>query len=183
MFIFKNKEDNKLYSIETFFQAENFLHLTGLKYNKGAKDFFSRCLKKTISKNDISMKNKVFTKLKLKVLEDAMSINKEAKRIGTFNNNGLKLKIDKVVGGINFCIGFSNKINTDKIIKYYYPKSLLKANIKDYTLQDNKIIAIFSKERNDKYYSKITYIANGIKILEFFEFPNIIKRMNHYVEI
>ena len=183
MFIFKNKENNKLYYIETFFSRKNFLHLTGLKYNKGSKDFFSKCLKKTISPKDISIKSKVYTKSKLKVLENAMSINKVSNRIGAFNYNGIKLRVDKVIGGNNYCIGFSNKEKNGKIMKYYYPKSLLKANIKDYTLQDNKIIAIFSKERNYKYYSKITYIANGIKILEFFEFPNIIKRMNHYVRI
>ena len=60
-------------------------------------------------------------------------------RIGDFNDNGVNLVIDKIIGGTNYCIGFSNKQNNGKVVKYYYPKSLLKADIKNYTLQEVNI--------------------------------------------
>ena len=179
MFIFKDKKDNKLYYIETFFSRKNFLHLTGLIYKKTAREFFSECLNKTISKQDISIKSKKYTKSKLKILENAMSIGKVSNRIGDFNNNGTNLMVDKVLGGTNYCMGFSNKEKNKKLIKYYYPKSLLKADIRKYTIEDNRIIVILSKQKNEKLYSQITYLSKNIKFLEVLKFSDIISKINY----
>ncbi len=179
MFIFKNKKDNKLYYIETFFSRKNFLHLTGLKYTKGAKAFFSKCLNKTISKNDIVIKSKIYTKSKLKVLENAMAINKVSGRIGEFNNNGKNLKIDTVIGTTNYCIGFSKEEKSGRKMEYYYPKSLLKADVKDYTKRDNRIIATLTKEKEHKIYSNITFLSKNINFSEILKFPNIINKIEY----
>ena len=115
MFIFENKKTKKLSFIETLFVSQNFLHFTGIKYSKNAQEFFNESLKNRILLNNIKIKDKSFTQLKLEVLENAMSINKSAK----------------------------------------------------------KIIAILSKNKNQKLYDEITYISKETKLLFLREDKNI----------
>lgn len=177
MFIYKNKNNNLDY-IETLFKKENFLHLTGIEYTKSAKEFYQDCLKGTISPKDIKIKDKVFTKLKLDVLESAVTINKCAKSIGDFNNNSTNFKIEKVIGGVVFSIGFSNHKKDGQKLKYYYPKTLLKNNIKHYSVLDYKIVAIFSKQNNETIYDKITYLSNNIIFDDILKLEHIYKKIN-----
>lgn len=162
LFIFENKKEKKLESIETIFLASNFLHLTGIEYPKSANKFLNDCLENKISKNNIYIKNKVFTKLKLEVLENAMCINKCAKAIGDFNQNKVNIKIEKVIGNTRCCLGLSNLNSNKQKLKYYYPKTLLQDNLKNNVLNENKILAILSKNKNQKLYNEITYLSNKV---------------------
>ena len=178
MFIFQNKNEKNLKYIETIFKSQSFLHLTGLKFNGSANVFFYNCLNHTLSLKDIELKNKVYTKLKLEVLENAMSIDQSAKRIGNYNNNGIELKIEKVIGGVHYCIGFSNKTRSGKELDYYYPKSLLKTNIVQYSTKDNKVVAILSKNVKDEKYCNITYFNNDKNIIDIIKYENIKKKID-----
>lgn len=164
IFIFQSKEKQKLNFIQTIFNDWNFLHLTGIDYFKNATDFFQDCLDNKLSQKNIKVKNKGFTQLKLEILESAMSINKSAKRIGDYNDNKVNIKIEKVIGNTHYCLGFSNLDSNNKKLKYYYPKTLLQENLKNNIIQDNRIIAIFSKNRNEKLYKEITYLSRDSNI-------------------
>lgn len=167
MFIYK--ENNKISHIETIFKDYNFLHLTGLKYTKGAKEFFRDCIEQKISTNNIEVKSEVFTKLKLEILENVMGISKFAKKIGTYNYNKIELKVEKIVGNMQCSIGFSNVTQNNKILKYYYPRTLLQENFKKNVIDENKIIAIFIKDINEKAYNKITFLSKKISIDEILQ--------------
>ena len=161
MFVYKDR--GKISYIETIFNDYNFLHLTGIKYNKNAVKFFGDCLNHKLSPNNIQIKSLVFTKLKLEVLENIMFINKSAKKIGTYNNNKENIKIEKVVGNIHCCLGFSNRVENNRKIKYYYPKTLLQENFKNNVEHEYKIIAIFCKDKIERLYSEFTYLSKEFK--------------------
>ena len=69
------------------------------------------------------------------------------------------------------CLGFSNlNLNSNnKRLKYYYPKTLIQDNLKNNIIEDNKIVAIFSKNKNQKLYNEITYFTKNINLQELFE--------------
>lgn len=169
IFIFENKKNKKIEFIETLFLGQNFLHFTGIKYKKNAEEFFKECLKNRISPNSIEIKDKQFTQLKLEILENAMYISKSAKRIGEYNENKLNIKIEKVVGNTHFCLGFSKLDSNNEEMKYYYPKTLLQDNLKNNIIEDNKIVAIFSKNKKSKVYKEVTYLSKDIDIQEIFK--------------
>ena len=173
IFIFQNKRNRKIEYIETLFLGQNFLHFTGIKYKKNAEEFFKECLKNRISPNSIEIKDKQFTQLKLEILENAMYINKSAKRIGEYNESRLNIKIEKVVGNTHFCLGFSKLDSNNKEMKYYYPKTLLQDSLKNNIIEDNKIIAILSKNKNSKLYKEITYFSKDIDMQQLFENNNL----------
>ena len=126
IFIYKNKDN--LDFIEALFKDSNFMHLTGIKYKKGANQFFIDCIQSKINSNDIEIKNKIFTSLKLQILENAMSINKSAKRIGIYNDGKTNIKIEKVIGNTHYCLGFSNLNNKGKEIIETSDSITLKGN-------------------------------------------------------
>lgn len=179
IFIYKNKDN--LDFIEALFKDSNFMHLTGIKYKKGANQFFIDCIQSKINSNDIEIKNKIFTSLKLQILENAMSINKSAKRIGIYNDGKTNIKIEKVIGNTHYCLGFSNLNNKGKEIKYYYPKTLFQDDLKKNVLEEYRIIAILLKNKNDKLYNEITYLSRNTtlqqlqdkKILQKLDYKNL----------
>ena len=161
---------NILYaSAKKYFQDFNFMHLTGIKYIYGAEKFFQHILQKNIEAKSLKIANKVFTKLKLDVLENAMNISNSAKRIGDYNYSKVNVQIEKVVGNIHYCIGFSKRYANNKKSKYYYPKTLIQDNFKSNVIQENKIIAILSKEKNQRLYDRVTYLYKNIKLKNIYE--------------
>ena len=54
LFICSDKH-NIISSLEVSFDASNFLHLTGVKTNIAALDFFTRCINSRLSINDFEM--------------------------------------------------------------------------------------------------------------------------------
>lgn len=182
MFVYENKKERQISYIETIFKDYHFLHLTGIKYSLGARQFYYDCLKGEISPKSIEIKSLIFTKLKLEILENVMSINKFAKRIGTYNYNKTTLKIEKVVGNVRCCLGFSNKTQDNQEVKYYYPKTLLQEDFNKNISDESRIIAIFSKDKNMKLYNEVTYLSNNIDISEILNDSNI-NRMVDYKNI
>ena len=177
MFIYKNGKTNSMHYIETIFNDYNFLHLTGMKYKKGAIKFFKSCRRKNLQDKDVEIRNEIFTALKLEVLESAMAINKSAKRIGIYNDNKSNIKIERVIGNMHCWIGFSNLKQNNEKIKYYYPKTLIQDDFRKNVTEENKIIAILSKNKNDKLYNEITYLSNNTTLARLKEKNQILERM------
>lgn len=169
MFIFENN-DSSLSFVETIHKDFHLQHLTGIGYKKSASDFFKDSLNNTLSPKDIYIKKDkiTFAGLKLDVLISAMSINKVAKRIGDYNYSKPQVVVQKVVGNVSLCLGYSDTSRTGKQLKYFYPKSLLKDKINYNTENPNKIVAILSKNDNKSLYDEITYFSNDMRFSRLF---------------
>ena len=186
MFVFEN--NNTLSFIETLFKDYNFKHLTGISYKKSSKQFFCDCINRKISpKNIIFEKEKIpFTYLKMEVLTSAMSINKIAKRLGDYDYNKEKLEIEKVIGNVRLCLGFSNILNNGRRTRYYYPKTLLKDKINSNSCNTYKIVAILSKEKNKTLYNEITYLSKDLLLsnlyndIKFLDYDNLYSTNKDY---
>ena len=60
-------------------------------------------------------------------------------------------------------------------LKYYYPKTLLQDNLKNNIINDNRIIAILSKNKNQNLYDEITYLSKETTLLRLKENEEIIE--------
>lgn len=168
LFIFLNNKKTKF--IETKFYDFNYLHLTGLKYKGTAKEFFSACIDNKLSVKDFEIINPGFTRMKLDIMNNILDIHKSAKMIGNYNYSRQQLTVEKVVGNIRCCMGFSLDNNTKC---FYSPKSILKDNINTLTDKTYRIIGILSKDVKKELYSEITYLSNDVMIDELFKNEDI----------
>ncbi len=176
MFVIENKKsaasNTSIEFIETIYYSHNFLHLTGMEYNSKnrsikskyqlATEFYYNLLNGKVSYKDINYKNPFTTQLKLDILNQLGNIEKSAKFLGNYNNT-IKdmLYTEKVVGNISYCFGFVRDSRT----KYFYlPNTTIKENIKNITDDTCNIVAILKKEKSKHFYSRITYIKNGIDL-------------------
>lgn len=121
LFIYYNK--NKIEYIETKFLPSNFLHLTGLKYqrksNNNAIKFYKDILDKKVSLKNLEIKNEGTLKLKLNVLNMILDINYSAKMIGEFNSSFKSLLItEKIIGTNVYSMGFI------KVGEFYIPNTI-----------------------------------------------------------
>ncbi len=117
--------------------------------------FFYKARKNRLKLQDFDYKDST-TGLKLDNLIKSINLNFYAKMIGNFKQNKVYLSITKLAGNNNIMIGF------DEGEKINYPKTLLKGDIRDYTLNPNRIIGILTKDVKDFKYQKLTYIAKNI---------------------
>ena len=61
----------------------------------------------------------------------------------------------------------------NKNTMYYYPKTLIQDNLKNNITDDNRIIAILSKNKNQKLYNHITYLSKNVNL-------EILKENNYF---
>lgn len=153
---------------EVAFHRYNFLHLTGVKLNKGetasAIHFYQKCLDKRLTENDFLLAKDGSTGQKLDILENMMFIKKNVTMIGEFTDRGPKLFTEKVAGNVCGCIGFVKDKNT----KLNVPNTLLKKDIRDVTAQPTcKVYAVISKHYTEDRYSAISKIDKSIDINEY----------------
>lgn len=179
MFVFENKKEQKINYIETLFKGSNFMHLTGIKYKYGATRFFNDCVDNKLLQKDIIIDNIGLTVLKLEVLENAMAIHKSAKKIGTYNDNKTNIKIEKIIGNMHCWIGFSKLKHNNAEMKYYYPKTLIQDDFKKNVIDEDKIIAILSKNKKDNLYSEITYLSKNTTLQLLKEENQILKKIDY----
>ena len=150
---------------EVAFHRYNFLHLTGVRLNKGstvsAIHFYQKCLDKRLAENDFSFTTDGSTVQKLDILESMMQIKKNATMIGEFTDRGLKLFAEKAAGNVCGCIGFVQDKNT----KLNVPNTLLKKDIRDVTAQPTyKVFAVVSKHYTDEKYAQFVKIDKIIDL-------------------
>lgn len=73
---------------------------------------------------------------------------------------GLELidNVDKVIGGVNFCLGLSREDNV------YVPSSALLEDIKKLTDSPSQVLAIMEKGSDMDIYSTVKHVAKGLNL-------------------
>ena len=175
LFVYYDK--NIVKYIETKFLPSNFLHLTGIKYeresNNNAIKFYKDILDKKVSLKNLKIVNEGIIKLKLNILNMILDINYSAKMIGEFNSNFKNLlRTEKIIGTNVYSMGFI------KVGDYYIPNTTLKEDIRNITNKTNRVIAIFSKKIKEKQYSKLTYINKKNELVQIFKNKEIISKID-----
>lgn len=171
--IYRNRSNNCIQSIQVKFYKRNFQHLTGLDIADRDNNilshcsvyFFNKCINNKLSADEIRFKPDGTTPLKLIALPALMDMTKITKITGDYNNSRPFLMADKVMGGVNFCLGLRKTENE------YVPTSALLENIKTLTDAPSQVLIILEKE-GDKF-SKIRHTAKGLNYLSLTLPPEI----------
>lgn len=98
------------------------------------------------------------THLKLAALPVLMDVTKITKITGDYNNIRPYLFVDKVMGGMNFCLGLSRENNI------YVPSSALLEDIKRLTDAPSQVLAIMEKSIDTDIYSIVKHVAKGLNL-------------------
>ena len=176
--IYRDRLDNKIHFIEVVFRKRNYQHLTGLELidNDGkalrnqSLNFYRKCIENKLSLNEIRFRQDGSTQLKLTALPILMDVTKITKITGDYNNLRPYLFVDKVMGGVNFCLGLSLENNI------YVPSSALLEDIKNLTNTPSQVLAILQKDITDIKYTNVKHVAKGLS-LEKLVLPDNIKKM------
>ena len=176
--IYRERKDNTIRYIEVAFYERNFQHLTGIElldkdgnvlYHQ-ALNFYRKCIENKLGINEIQFKSDGTSHLKLQALPTLMDVTKITKITGDYNNVRPYLFVDKVMGGVNFCLGLT------KENKEYVPSSALLEDIKKVTDAPSQVLAIFEKDANSEIYENIKHIAKGLN-LNHIQLPSEISNM------
>lgn len=163
MFVFQKRVDNKLSFIESRFQAQNYLHLTGIVYNgKSAVQFYKECINHKLRLVDIDFKIDGTTEQKVKVLRNVVMIERTSRMIGDYIGAGkISLYTEKLAGNTTGCLGFIRKNGQTE----YIPNTALNQDIRDITHSPQEPIkAIFKKSIRDGKYNQICYTAKKFDV-------------------
>lgn len=170
--LFVYLKNNNINFYEVTFLQEHFKHLTGVISKLNAYQFFYKAKSNRLKLSDFDYKDNT-TKLKINNLIKSMLLKNYVKMIGEFKHNKVYLSINKLAGNNNLIIGF------DKGEKINYPKTLLKGDIRDYSNEKPcRIIAILSKNINNRKYDKINYLAKNISINRLLNDCNILEKID-----
>ena len=161
--------------IEFTFDASNYLHLTGLKLKDtvdtngqiiklSATDFYRKCLTHRLRADEFDFAEDGTTMLKLDVLPYVMNKSLSAGMIGDYNSANPKLYTEKLVGSVKACVGFVSSNQR------YVPNTVLQVDIRDYTSNTVRVIAVFRKLRGSETYEELTYKAKKVE-WEKIDFP------------
>ncbi len=164
--IYREKKDNVIRYIEVVFHERNYQHLTGLELidKKGnvlrnqSMNFYRKCIENKLSVEELRFKQDGTTQLKLEALPVLMDVTKITKITGNYNNVRPYLFVDKVIGGVNFCLGLSRDDNV------YVPSSALLEDIKRLTEAPSQVLAILEKDVDTDIYSTIKHVAKGLNL-------------------
>lgn len=99
-----------------------------------------------------------------------MNITKITKITGDYNCVRPYLLVDKVMGGVNFCLGLSKEQD------FYVPSSALLEDIKNLTIAPAQVLVILEKTVDADRYSIIRHVAKDLNLHEV-ELPKEIDAM------
>jgi hypothetical protein len=178
--IYREKADLKIHHIEVLFLKRNFQHLTGVdlvdkngNVIKGqSENFFRKCIQQKLSVRDIAFKADGTTHLKLDALPILMELNRVTRIVADYNFSRPYLIVDKLVGGVNFCLGLKLDSDCDN----YVPVSALNTDIRDLATSTSQVLAIFVKDKKSDIYREIKYVAKGLN-LENINLPTEIMKL------
>lgn len=164
--IYRNRITGDLDYIVIEFTGNNYYHLTGLVYKEDdgestkAQRFGSRFYNalddKKLSISELKIKDNN-TELKIKALPFISSQYRYCNMTGDFNESGIKLHLDKVIGNTKTCLGLK-KVGYKK----YAPASSLYDDTRKYAKVSHQIVSIFIKDTVDTApYKTIKYVAKG----------------------
>ncbi len=166
LIIYRDRQDNIIRYIEVIFHERNYQHLTGLElvdkngnvlYNQ-SKNFFRKCIENKLGLEEFRFKQDGTTQLKLAALPMLLDVSKITKITGDYNNIRPYLYVDKVMGGVNFCLGLSRENDV------YVPSSALLEDIKKLTDAPSQVLAILEKDINDDIYCRVKHVAKGVNL-------------------
>ena len=121
-------------------------------------NFYRKCIENKLSVEELRFKQDGTTQLKLEALPVLMDVTKITKITGNYNNVRPYLFVDKVIGGVNFCLGLSRDDNV------YVPSSALLEDIKRLTEAPSQVLAILEKDVDTDIYSTIKHVAKGLNL-------------------
>lgn len=155
------EKDNKIEYIEILFLTRNFMHLTGVRSTeiKKANQFYQACLTNKLNIKTLKMKEDGTTQLKMDIISNMIKMEEPWKIIGVYNGAKEKLKTDILLGKGDICLGVIKEVSN-----YYIPNTLLKEDIRKITKENNVIVGIFKKEKQEEIYQKVTNINKNIEI-------------------
>lgn len=91
-------------------------------------------------------------------MQNMMDVTKITKIPGDYNSIRPYLFVDKVMGGVNFCLSLSREGSV------YVPSSALLEDIKKLTDAPSQVLAILEKDRDTEIYSTIKHVAKGLNL-------------------
>ena len=164
--IYRERKDNQIYHIEVVFHDRNYQHLTGVELvdvqgnvlHHQAKNFYRKCIENKLGIDEFQFKKDGTTHLKLAALDSLTDVSKITKITGDYNGGRPYLYVDKIMGGVNFCLGLSWEEDV------YVPSSALLENIKTLTDSPSQVLAILEKDINDDIYSTVKHVAKGLNL-------------------
>lgn len=166
LIIYRDRQDSIIRYIEVIFHERNYQHLTGLELvdRNGnvlcnqSKNFFRKCIENKLGLEEFRFKQDGTTQLKLVALPMLLDVSKITKITGDYNNIRPYLYVDKVMGGVNFCLGLSRENDV------YVPSSALLEDIKKLTSAPSQVLAILEKDINDDIYCRVKHVAKGVNL-------------------
>lgn len=176
--IYRDRQRNNIRYIEVVFHERNYQHLTGLELidpngnvlNNQSLNFFRKCMENKLGLDEFRFKKDGTTHLKLEALPVLMDVTKITKITGDYNNVRPYLFVDKVMGGVNFCLGLSREGSV------YVPSSALLEDIRKLTEAPSQVLVIMEKNNTTNIYSIIKHVAKGLN-LNTIKLPEEINRM------
>lgn len=167
LIIYRERHDNAIHHIEVAFYERNYQHLTGIELiDKEQKvlrnqsvNFFRKCVENKLSAKEIQFKADGTTHFKLAALQTLMDVTKITKITGDYNNIRPYLFVDKVMGGVNFCLGLSKEE-----FGSYVPSSALLEDIKKLTDMPSQVLAIFERENDENVYTIVKHVSKGLNL-------------------
>lgn len=164
--IYRERRDNKIRSIEVVFYKRNYQHLTGLELTdkngnvlrNQSMNFYRKCIENKLGLDEFRFRKDGTSHLKLAALPVLMDVTKITRITGNYNNVRPYLLVDKVMGGVNFCLGLSKENDV------YVPSSALLEDIKRLTDAPSQVLAIMEKEMDEGTYSVVKHVAKGLNL-------------------
>lgn len=162
--IYRERKDNRIHHIEVAFYDRNYQHLTGLELvdvngnvlHHQAKNFYRKCIKNKLGIDEFQFKQDGTTNFKLAALDSLMDVSRITKITGDYNGGRPYLYVDKIMGGVNFCLGLSQEDDV------YVPSSALLEDIKKLTDSPSQVLAILEKGISDNIYETVKHVAKGL---------------------
>ncbi|MGN0293674.1 MAG: PBECR4 domain-containing protein [Lachnospiraceae bacterium] len=162
--IYRDREDHKVHDIEITFYERNYQHLTGLELVDAegrvirgqSVNFYRKCVENRLSLKEIRFRPDGTAQLKLTALPYLMDLTRITKITGDYNRRQPYLKVDKVLGGVNFCLGLTRSGGM------YVPSSALLKDIKRLSDNTSQVLMILERGKTEKMYTTIRYTARGV---------------------
>ncbi|MBD5513638.1 MAG: hypothetical protein HDR06_03030 [Lachnospiraceae bacterium] len=177
-FLIVYQENVNIRTVQVGFRDFNYLHMTGVKSALSAPRFYEKCINKKLKTTEFELDLKGNANRKLIVLPYLPDLLYNNCMVGDFINSGIFIKADYFVGNTKavLSVGFRTGKSID------FPVTLYNEDIRKLTQPTCKVLAIFRKEYNEKYYMKCTYLSkeqNMNKLLLFEDVKKLIKIGNN----
>lgn len=175
MFVYYDKKHNQYAYFEATFLSSNFCHFTGVECDKtkiSPNDFFNKCIRHRLSRNDFKLRKDGTTEMKLRVLPSIINIHTVSTMTGDYDNSGIQLYTELLAGNIKGCMGFV------KDGSYFVPNTVLQEDIRKITKSpQHRIVATFAKEIKQDKYTTLSYQAKNFDISQLLTSSEITSKL------